>query len=174
MEHPLQTWIERKGIGRKEFGRRVPCVEQTLSEVFRGLAYFGRKKALQVVLLTGGEVTLADLYTWEPPLLDAPGASPPPFDPPDDRQGAEGDPQGAGSGRNGGDPTVPSVPRVVQVGTEARAGRVGASVPGLPRIRANARGRGEGTAPRCAPRKEPRGEEEEQEGRREGLLGPDR
>lgn len=74
MRHPLASWLAKRAIKHRDFAARLSCSPQLLSDVFAGRCHFGRENALAVVSLTGGEVTLADLMTWQPASDESAGA----------------------------------------------------------------------------------------------------
>lgn len=66
-KHPLRAWLDDRKERPAKFARRLGVSPQLLSDVFAGRCHLGRENSLAVVQATGGEVTLADLATWEAP-----------------------------------------------------------------------------------------------------------
>jgi len=64
--HPLQAYLEGRRITQAAFSTRVGISKQQINNVLRGRSRLSMPAALRVVTATGGEISLADLATWEP------------------------------------------------------------------------------------------------------------
>ncbi len=74
--HPIRKYLERLGISQREFARRAGVKPSSLNDVIQGRSHLGRENALNVVRITGGEVTLEELLTWKPAsAVDSDGAA---------------------------------------------------------------------------------------------------
>ncbi len=66
VEHPFRRYCLEHDLTQAEFARLVSLSPPYVSQLISGRERIGRIAALRVVEKTGGEVTLAQLLTWEP------------------------------------------------------------------------------------------------------------
>jgi len=64
--HPILAYIEGRRITQAQFSSRVGISKQQINNVVRGRSRLSMPSALRVVTATGGEISLADLATWDP------------------------------------------------------------------------------------------------------------
>ena len=64
--HPILLYLEGRRITQAQFSSRVGISKQQINNVVRGRSRLSMPSALRVVTATGGEISLADLATWEP------------------------------------------------------------------------------------------------------------
>ncbi len=66
MKHPIRRYCEKKSITQQEFADTVGLSGPFISQLISGRDVCGRTAALAIFQKTGGEITLAELLTWEP------------------------------------------------------------------------------------------------------------
>ena len=64
--HPILLYLEGRRITQAQFSSRVGISKQQINNVVRGRSRLSMPSALRGVTATGGEISLADLATWEP------------------------------------------------------------------------------------------------------------
>lgn len=66
--HPIKRYCDRIGISQAEFARTVGITPQWVSQLLKTSGTrVGGETAKTIVEKTGGEISYADLYSWEPP-----------------------------------------------------------------------------------------------------------
>jgi DNA-binding transcriptional regulator YdaS (Cro superfamily) len=65
-EHPIRRWCRRKKKTQVELARLAGISPQYVCDIIAGRTRCGRDGGLAIVKATGGEITLAEILTWEP------------------------------------------------------------------------------------------------------------
>lgn len=64
--HPIRRYCEDKTITQADFAAAAGISPQYVCDLIAGRTQCGRNAALGIVKATGGEITLAEILTWEP------------------------------------------------------------------------------------------------------------
>ena len=67
MAHPIQTFLaERPRQTQASLARDLGVGRAHISEIVSGRSRMSMKLAMRIVLITGGEISLADIANWQP------------------------------------------------------------------------------------------------------------
>ncbi|MFZ5621155.1 MAG: transcriptional regulator [Pseudomonadota bacterium] len=58
----IQTYLSKTGLSQSELARRLKVCQPTVNDWVHGRKYPSPENARQLVKLSGGKVTLADIY----------------------------------------------------------------------------------------------------------------
>ena len=65
--HPIQRFVADNATrSQAKLARQLGCQRQHISEVIAGRCNLSLKLAKELVRVTGGEISLADIANWEP------------------------------------------------------------------------------------------------------------
>jgi len=64
--HPIRRYCEATQTTQTELARRVGLQRSALSEYIAGRSYPSPATAKRIVAATGGEISISELYGWEP------------------------------------------------------------------------------------------------------------
>ena len=65
-EHPIRRYCKAHGTTQSALASAAGISKQYVCDMIAGRAPCGRGGALAIVEATGGEITLAEILTWEP------------------------------------------------------------------------------------------------------------